>query len=187
MCPHASGQPAPWRLGMDLLATSHFSDNALLHDLKRRAADDSTSTAVLLSRIAEVDDRKLYLREGFPSMFGYCVHELHFSEDAAYKRITVARAARRFPSIFVALAEGRVHLTAVLMLGLHLTSANAEELLVAATHKTRPELELLLAERFPRPDLPERLEGIPAPSVPSPRLAPPAPARADQLAPERVQ
>src|SRR5207247_4874702 len=117
----------------------------------------------------------------------YCVLELRLSEDATYRRITAARAARRFPSIFVALAEGRVHLTAVLMLGLHLTSANAEELLVAATHKTRPELELLLAERFPRRDLPERLEGIPAPSVPSPRLAPPVPARADQLAPERVQ
>ena len=62
---------------MDLLATSHFSDNALLHDLKRRAADDSTSTAVLLSRIAEVDDRKLYLREGYPSMFGYWCSQQH--------------------------------------------------------------------------------------------------------------
>ena len=172
---------------MDLLATSHFSDNALLHDAKHWVAQDSTTTAVLLSRIAEIDDRKLYLREGYPSLFAFCVHELRLSEDATYRRITAARAARRFPSIFVALAEGRVHLTAVLMLGLHLTSANAEELLVAATHKTRPELELLLAERFPRRDLPERLEGIPAPSVPSPRSAPPTPGRVGQLAPERVQ
>src|SRR5438034_3758381 len=131
--PPCSGQPAPWRLGMDLLATSHFSDNALLFDAKRWVAQDSTTTAVLLTRIAEIDDRKLYLREGYPSLFAFCVHELRLSEDATYRRITAARAARRFPSILVALVEGRVHLAAVLMLAPYLTSANAEELLVAAT------------------------------------------------------
>src|SRR5438034_6916277 len=85
------------------------------------------------SRIAEIDDRKLYLRESYPSLFAFCVHELRLSEDATYRRITAARAARRFPSILVALVEGRVHLAAVLMLAPYLTSANAEELLVAAT------------------------------------------------------
>ena len=67
---------------MDLLATSHFSDNALLFDAKRWVAQDSTTTAVLLTRIAEIDDRKLYLREGYPSLFALCVHELRLSEDA---------------------------------------------------------------------------------------------------------
>src|SRR5437867_3717945 len=185
--PPCSGRPAPWRLGMDLLATSHFSDNALLRDAKHWVAQDSTTTAVLLSRIAEIDDRKLYLREGYPSLFGYCVHELRLSEDATYRRITAARAARRFPSILVALQEGRVHLAAVLMLAPYLTSANAEELLVAATHQTRPELEQLLAERFPRPDLPQRLEAIAALSAPTTMLVPPAPTPVDQLAPARVE
>src|SRR6185369_11049280 len=38
---------------------------------------------------------------------------------------------------------------------------NADELLAAATHKTRAEIEWLLAERFPRPDLPERIAAPP--------------------------
>jgi len=172
---------------MDPFAVSHFSDHALLCDLKTRVAQDRTTTAVLLTRIAEVDDRRLYLREGYPSMFAYCVHELHLSEHAAYKRIHVARTARRFPAILVALAEGRVHLRAVLMLAPHLTSGNADELVAAATHKTRGELEHLLAQRFPGPDLPERLQAIPSPSAPTPMAAPPAPGRVDQLAPERVE
>jgi len=172
---------------MDPFAVSHFSDHALLCDLKTLVAQDRTTTAVLLTRIAEVDDRKLYLREGYPSMFAYCVHELRLSEDAAYKRIHVARTARRFPAILVALAESRVHLRAVLMLAPHLTSENADELLAAATHTTRWELEQLLAQRFPRPDLPERLQAIPSPSAPTLMAAPPAPGLVDQLAPERVE
>ncbi len=73
---------------MDRFATSHFSDSALLQDLKRRAADDNTSTAVLLSRIAEVDDRKLYLREGYPSMFGLCAapHSANYAEIRTMRR-----------------------------------------------------------------------------------------------------
>ena len=52
--------------------------------------------AELLLHLGEVDERKLYLECAFPSMFAFCVEELGFSEDGAYARITVARAARRF-------------------------------------------------------------------------------------------
>jgi len=167
---------------MDPFAVSHFSDDALLHDLKARVLRECTSTAVLLTRIAEVDERKLYLREAYPSMYAYCVHELHFSEGAAYKRINAGRAARRFPVIFVALAEGRVHLSGVVTLAPYLTSGNVDELLADATHKTRAEIEQLIAHRFPRPDLPERLQAIPSPS---PSLAM-APAHMVQLSPGKV-
>src|SRR5262245_57748433 len=71
------------------------------------------------------------------------------------------------------------------MLGRHLNPANADQLVTAALDKTRFELEVLLAERFPRPDLPERIEVIasPAPDWIS-SFIPPAPAI--PLAPERV-
>jgi hypothetical protein len=145
---------------MDPFATSHFSDDGLRHDLKTRVARDCMSTAVLLTRIVEFDDRMLYRKDGYPSMHAYCIHELHFSEGATYKRINPARAGRRFPVIFVALAAGRVHLSAVVTLAGHLTSGNVDELLEAATHKTRAEIVQLLAQRYPRPDLPERLQAL---------------------------
>jgi hypothetical protein len=98
-------------------------------------------------------------------MFGYCVRVLHMSEDTAFKRIRAARAARQFPAIFEAVADGRLHLTAVVFLAPHLTVDNADELLAGASHKTKAEIEWMLAERFPRPDLPERVEVL-APSSP---------------------
>ena len=137
---------------------THVPDAVLLHDLITHCRTHRSTTAVILAHLAEVDARRLYVAQGYPSMFLYCVHELRFSEDAAFKRIRAARAAREFPVIFEAVAEGRLHLAAVVTLRPFLTKENAEELLASAAGKTRSELELLLAERFPRPDVPTLLE-----------------------------
>ena len=55
--------------------------------------------ANLLVHLGEIDERKVYRDWSFPSMFAFCVGELGFSEDAAYNRINLARAARRMPII----------------------------------------------------------------------------------------
>jgi hypothetical protein len=96
-------------------------------------------------------------------MFAYCVRELGLSEDAAAKRIHAARVARRFTMLLVALAGGRLSLSAVVLLAPHLTPENAEELIGTAAHKTRAEIEVLLAQRFPKPDLPQVLREQHAP------------------------
>jgi len=139
---------------------AHLSDEALLQHFAVRVARDRTNTAGLLACLAEVDTRKLYRPAAYPSMFAFCVGEFHMSEDVAFKRIKAARAARRFPAILDALADGRLHLSAVVLLAPHLTEGSAEELLAVATHKTRLEIEHLLAARFPQPDAPTRVEAI---------------------------
>src|SRR5678815_3666281 len=88
----------------------HLSDDVLLRDLNALVVQERTTTAAVLAHIAEVDERRLYAPEGYSSMKAYCVEELRFSEDAAYKRIQAARAAREFPAIFDDLADGRLHL-----------------------------------------------------------------------------
>ena len=164
---------------MPSFSLSHLSDSSLDRALESAARDASVASAWLLAHIAESDVRRRYLPAGFPSMFDYCVRCLRFSEDAAYKRIRVARAARRVPAIFGLIAEGRLHLTGALLLVPYLTTANAGELLAAATHRTKSEIEHLLAGKFPRPDVPELVVALP-----------PAPPTGEdlhtQLAPEPV-
>src|SRR5262245_2289201 len=131
---------------MDPFATSHFSNRELLHDFDARVAHNHASLAILLTRIAEIDERRLYLPEGYPSMKAFLVQRMRLpTENAAYKRLTAARLARKYPGVLVALSDGRLHLTAVLMLGNHLTPANADELVAAARDKTCFELEVELA------------------------------------------
>ncbi|MFI5370335.1 MAG: hypothetical protein ACHQ52_02180, partial [Candidatus Eisenbacteria bacterium] len=152
---------------MKCYSLSHLADHVLLRDLATLVAQDRQTTASMLAHLAEVDARKLYLPAAYPSMYAYCVGELRLSEDAAYKRIQVARVARQFPALFSALADGRLHLSAVLLLASQLTPENASELIESATHKTKAEIELLLAQRFPQPDLVASVEPIPATSGPT--------------------
>jgi hypothetical protein len=168
------------------MGTLHLADQTLLRELKELVAQDRLTTASLIAHIAEVDERKLYLPASYPSMYMYCVRELGMSEDTAFRRIHVARAARRFPMIFQALADGRLNLTSVLLLTPHLKPENAEGLLAAAAHKSKAEIELLLADRFPRPDVPTVVRAI-APVVAASELATrPVDPFATSLAPEQV-
>jgi hypothetical protein len=177
---------------MSPYSLAHLSDRALLRDLAALAARDRSTTAELLAHIAEVDARKLYLPAAYPSMYAYCVGELKLSEEAAYKRIHAARAARRFPAIFAALADGRLNLTSVILLAPCLTPGNADDLLKAAAHRSKTGVAELIAERFPRPDVATLLEPVrpaPAPRPAEPGLGPGGQATlppACQHAPERA-
>ena len=146
----ALDHPPPSKVIVHYYSLTHLSDESLRRELSAAAAKESVSTAELVVHIAEFDHRKLYLPAAYPSMFAYCVGELKLSDQAAKKRIRVARAGHRCPAVFAALAEGRVHLSGLVALAAHLTPENADELLLAATGKRSEDVELLLAERFPR-------------------------------------
>ena len=145
---------------MNTYSLTNLSDSVLLRDLASLVTRDRATTAVMLAHIAEVDSRKLYLLAAYPSMYAHCVHKLGLSEDVAYKRIQAARVARRFPAIFNGVADGCLHVSAVVMLAPHLTEGTGDELLAAAMRKTKSEIEQLIAERFPRPDVPALLHTL---------------------------
>src|SRR5438045_6419115 len=171
---------------MNSYSLTHLAHGTLLDHLATLVTQVRATTAALLAHLGEVDERQLYRAAAYESMFMYCVHELRMSEDTAVRRIGVARTAREFPAIFPALADGRLNLTAVLLLAPHLSLKTAEELLAAAAHKTKQQIRLLLAERFPKADVPTLVRAV-APTVASDEGGV---QRADapslQLAPERV-
>jgi len=152
---------------MKSFSLSSVADHLMPKLLAEAVANESLGTADVLAWIAEFDARKLYLPAAYPTMYDYCLRELGMSEDRASKRIRAARAARDFPAIFEMVADQRLSLSAVVTLVPKLTRENAAELLAAAAHKTRAEVELLLAERFPRPDAPTSLRAVPDPRTES--------------------
>src|SRR5258706_6617950 len=94
---------------------SQLTDDGLLSTLDNHLSLDLDNTADLLADLAEVDARRLYVPAAYGSMFDFCVHAKHMSEDVAFKRIRVARMARQFPAIFHMLADGRLSLSAVVL------------------------------------------------------------------------
>jgi len=115
----------------------------------------------LVAHVGEVDARRLYAREAAPSMFAYCTDVLKLSEHEAYLRIAVARASREHPVLLEMLAEGRLPLSVIARLAPHLTEANRETVLAQAEGKTKRQIEELVAELAPKPDVPATMRKLP--------------------------
>lgn len=139
---------------------SSLHDAVLVPETKALLRTESETLAQVLARIAVIDQRRLYAPAGFPSMYEFCVQELGLSESAALHRLNAARIAREHPLLFEALADRRISLSTVLMLGDPLRIADAAELVAGVAHKTRAQAQEWLAQRFPRPDLPTRVEMV---------------------------
>ena len=129
-----------------------LSDEALITSLRETCMGSRRLLARLLVHLAEVEQRSLHLVAAVPSMFEFCTRRLAMSEGEAYRRITCARLSRKYPSILVRIEEGRIHLSAIMLIREHLTAENAEELFDLVSGKSKREIEELLARRAPRPD-----------------------------------
>ena len=155
-----------------LETVSHLSNAELLAAVKSAAQDERNATARLVALLAQVDQRRLYLGEGCSSLFTYCTQVLHLSEHAAYGRIEAARAARRYPIVLDLLADGSVTLTAVTLLAPHLTAANHRALLREARHKSKRDVEHIVARLRPQPPVAATVRKLPAPTPPVALTAP---------------
>ena len=152
---------------------SRLPESLLRVKLLAAASCERRTTASLLAYLAEFDRRELWAQEGVSSTFAYCTERLHMSESAACKRIWVARLGRKYPEIFSAIAEGRLHLSAVMAVRTLLTDANCHSVLGRIEHKSKREIERIVAELTPRPDVPSRVRVLPPRStegVPQPLL-----------------
>jgi 5-methylcytosine-specific restriction endonuclease McrA len=136
-------------------------DDELLERLGALVQGSRRTEADLVAHIGEVDRRRLYVRAAAPSMFVYCTDVLHLSEAEAYLRIAAARAVRRHPQLLAMLGDGRLHLSAIAKLAPHLTPENCDALLRRATHASKRQIEELVAEISPRPDVPCLVRKLP--------------------------
>lgn len=153
-----------------VVPVAQLSDTELLTSTRKLVGRSNQLLADLLAHLAEVEARGIHRTRACSSLYTYCIYELRFSEDEAFRRVAAARLVRRFPALVDALASGELHLTGLLMLGPHLTEQNLPEVLARAKHRTKRELTRLVRLLDPLPQVPARIEPLgPAPArlVPS--------------------
>jgi hypothetical protein len=153
-------------MSMNTLAlASALSDHDLLARIGVLAVDEREATVELVAHLAALDARPAaYAALGYGSLFAYCTDVLHLSEDATCNRTKAARASRRFPVILDLLASGALSLTSVRLLAPCLTPENHQAVLARASGKSRREIEELVAELAPRPDVPTSVRKLPVPA-----------------------
>jgi 5-methylcytosine-specific restriction endonuclease McrA len=173
---------------IDLSNGTALSDPEQLQEVRRLASQERHAIARLIAALGELDARRLYLGEGCSSLFTYCTQVLRLSEHAAYGRIEAARAARKWPAIFELLADGSVHLTAIGLLAPHLTAENHQQVLAAARHRSKREVEEIVASLRPQAPVPASVRRLQTPKalLADRAPAPPDPTRAAPTTTERA-
>jgi hypothetical protein len=158
-----------------LSSAATLSDEDLLRRVLELAGREREATVELVVHLAEVDTRRLYLGEGYGSLFAYCTGALQLAEHAAYNRLVAARVSRRFPEILDLLADGSLNLATVRLLAPHLRSDNLEWVMAQARGRSKREVEALVARLAPRPDVPASVRKLPIQTLSAQLPTPPAP------------
>jgi hypothetical protein len=161
---------------------SRLSDQELVSQVSRLAAGERHATASLVAHLAELYDRRLHERAGFSSLFTFCTEALGMSDSEAYDRMKAAKVVHRYPAAIGMLESGEATLTTIRLLAPHLTPGNHRELFAAASGMGKRQVQELVAERFPEPDVDFSMRRLPSPGgvftpVPPPLVRPLSPDR----------
>ena len=156
-----------------------LTNEKLLRRLSKlcRAARQIDVGIVLL--LIEVEDRRLHLEAACSSLHDFCRRHLRWSEGTTHRRIEAARITRRCPSIVGYLRSGAITLSALAMVRAHIDESNVKEWVPRLAGKSRREIEVLLADLAPKPDVPSQVYQLP----PSPGTPAPPPVRPARLQP----
>ncbi len=123
-----------------------IDDRTLISNLKKVLGTENNCLADFLHYLGEVDHRRLYADEGYPSLFEYCVKVLALKEGEAFNRIRAARFARRFPVVLDLVRNGALCLTAMRIIGPCVDEATEASLFARIAGKTTREIEKIAAE-----------------------------------------
>jgi hypothetical protein len=133
-------------------------DNAreLAADLLRLLHREQGAMADFLVALAEFDDRRLWLKLGYSSLFVFLHRELGLSKGASHFRRVAAELIQRFPEVVEPLRNGRLCITSIVELAKVITPANRVEVMPRFFHASKQEAKAVAAEICPREAVPTR-------------------------------
>ncbi len=92
---------------------NELKDDQLEKALLHLTSEERRCTAAVLEHLREVEERKLFARRGYSSLFSYCTDYLGYSEGAASRRIGSMRLLKECPEMKKEVTEGALSLSNV--------------------------------------------------------------------------
>ncbi len=90
---------------------SQISNDLLITDLKDLVAQEREMLLEILRYLKEVENRQLYLKMGYPSLFAFLTEALSYSEGAAQRRIQAMRLMKALPEVEPKIESGEISLS----------------------------------------------------------------------------
>ncbi len=139
-----------------MLSNLHFHDKAIV--LSKHYLETEKE---LLELIGKIDQQKIYLQVGYPSLFVYCVQALGLSESQSYAMTGVSRKCQEVPLLREAIESGKLTVSkAKRILPVLNAAAPASEWIEKAANLTQRQVEREVAERNPEKSFRERVRPL---------------------------
>lgn len=132
-----------------------MTDQQLLEETAALVKVERQTTAKILEYLSEIDERRLWLSEGYSSLFDFCVRYLNYSEGEANRRIQAARCVARVEEIKPLLENNSLSLSGISMIAPFVTKENVATLIPEVKGKSTREIEKVLIAHFPEARPPE--------------------------------
>jgi len=87
------------------------TDDLLVTELKTLITQERKILTEIIDHLREVERRRLYLKEGYSSLFTWMTEYLGYSEGAAQRRIQAMRLVRDLPEVEEKLSSGKLSLS----------------------------------------------------------------------------
>ena len=142
-----------------------MTDDELDQALVRLACTERKGLRFFLEHLIEFDRRNAAEKRAYPSLFMYCRGRLRLSEGESYRRIHVARLARRYSLVLDRVETGDVTLSVISVIAPHMNASNSKELLDAAAGMSKREAEFLVARLAPKASPRDFVRVLPAAST----------------------
>jgi len=133
--------------------TSHDVRASLIRSIQKEHA----ATGQMLRCLSEYDSRRLYLGDGFASLYSFLTQGHGYSEGAAMRRIITARFGKRYPEVFVMIDRGDLSLTVTALTAKAFESLKkknevhdnfAREIFTKLKHSSKSQAEKILEEKI---------------------------------------
>ncbi|MGE0173674.1 MAG: HNH endonuclease [Oligoflexales bacterium] len=118
--------------------------------------------------LSEISTRRLHVQMGYSSLMVYCVEHFCLTEFSAYRRMQIARVAKRYPVLVEALRDKQLSLTTAAMIAPKLKEETSLAQIQQCKGKSKEEVKRIIVGWEPQVDVKESVRHLKAPAS-SPR------------------
>ncbi len=129
-------------MSLENISDSELNDRILILTSKEREI-----SLKFLVYLGEFDKRKLYLGQGYSSLFDYCCRKLKFSESSAFRRMESARCLREHPELKESFLNGAVSMCTIATAARAIREKKTQPTQIIG--KSKSEIQALLAVALP--------------------------------------
>ncbi|HET6462813.1 MAG TPA: HNH endonuclease [Candidatus Krumholzibacteria bacterium] len=137
-----------------------LSDQQVRDGARAAVANERESTLTVLNFLIEIEKRRLYLNDGYSSIFDFCTSAWGYSSSSAWRRIQTARCIMRFPRVLGMLERNEVNLSTIAQASRVLNEDNCNQLLPRIGGKSQREVESIASEYREEPPPRERARTV---------------------------